>query len=161
MGCGASLPAEKAADKAPETDKPADPAGAPAAEPAKEEKKSIVAAVTDAVTDAVEDAVDGVKHAAAAVMGTFASKTTEEEEGLCKACKAAEEKEAAGDKPEAVPLNKRAPPEYAGYNGLCVNVNTGDAAPDFSLSAVGGSEKVSLSGLLADKPVLMEFISVT
>jgi len=166
MGCGSSVPAKP-------TDTPV--ASAPAANDAKPSAsapaqestpRSAVAAVAAAVDDAVDGvkeavdgAVDGVKEAAAAVMGTFDKIGDELAEQLAMALQM--EKEKPADDATDVALNKRTPPEYGPYTGPRMVVNTGDAAPDFSLTCVGGSEKVSLASLLATKPVLMEFVSVT
>ena len=56
---------------------------------------------------------------------------------------------------------KRVPPFYEPQMLPSMGVDVGNKAPDFNLLPAGGGARVSLSSLLATKPVLLEFASVT
>jgi len=56
---------------------------------------------------------------------------------------------------------KRVPPFYEPQTLPSMGVDVGNKAPDFDLLPAGGGARVSLSSLLATKPVLLEFASVT
>ena len=64
-------------------------------------------------------------------------------------------------KMDEVELMHRVPPAYAPYTGPSLLVETGEAAPNFSLLPVGGKTRMALGQLLATKPVLLEFVSTT
>jgi len=56
---------------------------------------------------------------------------------------------------------KRVPPYYEPQTLPSMGVDTGNKAPEFNLLPTSGGPRVSLSSLLATKPVLLEFASVT
>ena len=62
---------------------------------------------------------------------------------------------------DEVELMHRVPPLYAPYTGPSLLVETGEMAPNFSLLPVGQRTRMSLTSLLATKPVVLEFISTT